>query len=156
MSPQVGVCSDAGALFHREVEVQTAATAAYSSTLPTAAAIPLSLANIAAVQFLQDYFNLFEERGLLNFNRGATPTVIERTTFPHKYKKFKRSGDQEEEKCTICLSEFEEGENVRRLPCMHLFHMGCVDQWLGTNKRCPICRVDIEFQQKELLATSTP
>ena len=27
---------------------------------------------------------------------------------------------------------------------MHLFHIQCVDQWLPTNKRCPICRVDIE------------
>ena len=31
-------------------------------------------------------------------------------------------------------------EDVRRLPCMHLFHVECVDQWLGQNKRCPICR----------------
>lgn len=27
---------------------------------------------------------------------------------------------------------------------MHLFHVECVDRWLGTNKVCPICRVDIE------------
>lgn len=42
--------------------------------------------------------------------------------------------------------EFEEEEDVRRLPCMHLFHVPCVDQWLALNKRCPICRVDIETQ----------
>ena len=41
----------------------------------------------------------------------------------------------------------EDDEDVRRLPCMHLFHVLCVDQWLGLNKRCPICRVDIEVQQ---------
>ena len=45
-----------------------------------------------------------------------------------------------------CILEFEEEEDVRRLPCMHLFHVPCVDQWLGLNKRCPICRVDIEAQ----------
>lgn len=44
------------------------------------------------------------------------------------------------------ILEFEEDEDVRRLPCMHLFHVPCVDQWLGLNKRCPICRVDIEAQ----------
>ena len=48
--------------------------------------------------------------------------------------------------CTLSFIEFEEDEDVRRLPCMHLFHVPCVDQWLGLNKRCPICRVDIEAQ----------
>ncbi|XP_005998786.1 E3 ubiquitin-protein ligase Arkadia isoform X2 [Latimeria chalumnae] len=95
----------------------------------------------------------FEER--LNVNRGASQGTIERCTYPHKYKKRKLYGKQEgengaeedtEEKCTICLSILEEGEDVRRLPCMHLFHQVCVDQWLITNKKCPICRVDIEAQ----------
>ncbi|XP_059139474.1 mucin-2-like isoform X2 [Physella acuta] len=82
---------------------------------------------------------------------GATQEVIERNTLPHKYKKVETcaGGDNpdsnnHQEKCTICLSEFETGEDVRRLPCMHLFHSECVDQWLSTNKNCPICRVDIE------------
>ena len=44
------------------------------------------------------------------------------------------------------ISEFEEEEEVRRLPCMHLFHVQCVDQWLNINRGCPICRVDIETQ----------
>ncbi|KAL7844874.1 hypothetical protein SRHO_G00234130 [Serrasalmus rhombeus] len=58
--------------------------------------------------------------------------------------------DEEEsdvdEKCTICLSMLEDGEDVRRLPCMHLFHQACVDQWLATSRKCPICRVDIQTQ----------
>ncbi|KAF8778799.1 E3 ubiquitin-protein ligase RNF165 like protein [Argiope bruennichi] len=58
------------------------------------------------------------------------------------------------EKCTICLCEFEDDEDVRRLPCMHLFHIECVDQWLTTNKRCPICRVDIEDHLKDFGVTS--
>ncbi|XP_018863488.1 E3 ubiquitin-protein ligase Arkadia isoform X8 [Parus major] len=103
-----------------------------------------------------------EER-LGNVNRGATQGTIERCTYPHKYKKVttdwfsqrklhcKQDGEEgteedTEEKCTICLSILEEGEDVRRLPCMHLFHQVCVDQWLITNKKCPICRVDIEAQ----------
>ncbi|KAM8973821.1 E3 ubiquitin-protein ligase Arkadia isoform 2-T2 [Pelodytes ibericus] len=103
-----------------------------------------------------------EER-LGNVNRGASQGTIERCTYPHKYKKVstdwfsqrKLHGKQDEdeateedteEKCTICLSILEEGEDVRRLPCMHLFHQVCVDQWLITNKKCPICRVDIEAQ----------
>ncbi|KTF93668.1 hypothetical protein cypCar_00012799, partial [Cyprinus carpio] len=101
----------------------------------------------------EDLLHLEERLGTVN--RGASQVTIERCTYPHKYKKRKLHGKQEEEegaeedteeKCTICLSILEEGEDVRRLPCMHLFHQLCVDQWLLTNKKCPICRVDIEAQ----------
>uniref|UniRef100_A0A3B3T8X0 RING-type E3 ubiquitin transferase n=1 Tax=Paramormyrops kingsleyae TaxID=1676925 RepID=A0A3B3T8X0_9TELE len=101
----------------------------------------------------EDLLHLEERLGTVN--RGASQGTIERCTYPHKYKKrklhSKQDGDEgmeedTEEKCTICLSILEEGEDVRRLPCMHLFHQLCVDQWLLTNKKCPICRVDIEAQ----------
>ncbi|XP_074600297.1 uncharacterized protein LOC141854498 [Brevipalpus obovatus] len=90
--------------------------------------------------------SIHQHRPAATLNRGASQPVIERNTFPHKYKKLLRSVEVDDaiEKCTICLSEFEDCEDVRRLPCMHLFHIECVDQWLTSNKRCPICRVDIE------------
>ncbi|KAM7424113.1 hypothetical protein PAMA_000455 [Pampus argenteus] len=62
-----------------------------------------------------------EER-LGTVNRGASQGTIERCTYPHKYKKRKLHGKQDEdegadedteEKCTICLSILEEGEDVR-------------------------------------------
>ena len=84
------------------------------------------------------------EENLLSMNRGATQEIIENNTLPYKYVKVMKNEENEKEKCTICLSDFEEQEDVRRLPCMHLFHIECVDQWLPMNKRCPICRVDIE------------
>lgn len=73
--------------------------------------------------------------------RGASLAVIERNTYRHAYRPAAHHLD---DKCTICLSIFEINSDCRRLPCMHLFHMECVDQWLSTNKHCPICRVDIE------------
>ncbi|XP_013408486.1 E3 ubiquitin-protein ligase arkadia [Lingula anatina] len=103
----------------------------------------------------EDLIHLDDRNGPIP--RGASRMVIERNTFPHKYHRVKRceedSGDDSNhmEKCTICLSELEEDEDVRRLPCMHLFHIECVDQWLVTNKRCPICRVDIEAGSKDEL-----
>ncbi|XP_040434488.1 E3 ubiquitin-protein ligase RNF165-like isoform X2 [Falco naumanni] len=67
---------------------------------------------------------------------------------PQEGKAEREDGEESDtdEKCTICLSMLEDGEDVRRLPCMHLFHQVCVDQWLATSKKCPICRVDIETQ----------
>ncbi|KAH0627801.1 hypothetical protein JD844_008208 [Phrynosoma platyrhinos] len=116
------------------------------SSLPT----PSPLLHQCSKELLQ-----LEDR-LGSVNRGAVQNTIERFTFPHKYKKRRPQGSRTEkedgeeldtdEKCTICLSMLEDGEDVRRLPCMHLFHQVCVDQWLATSKKCPICRVDIETQ----------
>lgn len=99
----------------------------------------------------EEYLRMMEQRRTMENHRGATKRCIELNTFPHKFKKVQRGKDQDDDeddvdKCTICLCEFEDDEDVRRLPCMHLFHVPCVDQWLGLNKRCPICRVDIEAQ----------
>ena len=105
----------------------------------------------------EDYMRLVDLRRMAHISCGATQESIESHTFPHKYKRVKKveNGEDAIEKCTICLSEFEDCDSVRRLPCMHLFHIDCVDQWLCTNKRCPICRVDIEtFLHKELATTA--
>ncbi|KAK9283108.1 hypothetical protein L1049_011339 [Liquidambar formosana] len=45
--------------------------------------------------------------------------------------------------CAICLSEFEEGEQLRTLPeCLHSFHAPCIDMWLYSHLNCPMCRAD--------------
>lgn len=42
--------------------------------------------------------------------------------------------------CQICMEDFAEGDELRTLPCFHLFHSHCVDQWLKVNSICPTCR----------------
>ncbi|XP_057422418.1 RING-H2 finger protein ATL52-like [Lotus japonicus] len=43
--------------------------------------------------------------------------------------------------CSVCLSEFEDGESVRLLPkCNHAFHLPCIDTWLKSHSTCPLCR----------------
>jgi hypothetical protein len=45
--------------------------------------------------------------------------------------------------CSICLSEFEPEDELRRLPCHHVFHALCVDKWLCQVSRCPLrCMVE--------------
>ena len=46
-------------------------------------------------------------------------------------------GCDEDEQCAICRMEFETGNKVKHLPCKHVFHPGCIDQWLGINKVSP-------------------
>ncbi|KAG0339147.1 hypothetical protein BG000_002734 [Podila horticola] len=44
-------------------------------------------------------------------------------------------------RCLVCMSEYEEGENMRALKCRHGFHQECIDKWLTTGaNKCPVCR----------------
>ncbi|KAK3253302.1 hypothetical protein CYMTET_37444 [Cymbomonas tetramitiformis] len=39
--------------------------------------------------------------------------------------------------CAICLSQYEQNEEVKTLPCFHLYHAECIDPWLRHNGSCP-------------------
>lgn len=42
--------------------------------------------------------------------------------------------------CAVCMEEFQAGEQMRTLPCLHDFHKRCVDRWLRRQGVCPICK----------------
>mmetsp|Transcript_26553 Transcript_26553/g.68551 ORF Transcript_26553/g.68551 Transcript_26553/m.68551 type:complete len:446 (-) Transcript_26553:228-1565(-) len=46
----------------------------------------------------------------------------------------------DQDQCMVCLCDFEDDEQVRHLPCKHVFHTGCIDEWLGRDAHCPLCR----------------
>lgn len=60
-----------------------------------------------------------------------------------KSERFEKQANVESpEVCSVCLNEFENGEDVRVLPCTgkHTFHRDCIDVWLKKNDTCPQCR----------------
>jgi E3 ubiquitin-protein ligase RNF11 len=46
--------------------------------------------------------------------------------------------------CPICMNDFLPGQSIRLLPCMHFYHIHCIDDWLMRALTCPTCiqRVD--------------
>ena len=42
--------------------------------------------------------------------------------------------------CCVCIDEYEIGDEVRILPCDHIFHVPCVDEWLQRSRCCPMCK----------------
>lgn len=49
----------------------------------------------------------------------------------------------EDAECCICISSYEDGVELRELPCSHHFHCTCIDKWLRINATCPLCKYNI-------------
>ncbi|TYZ64264.1 hypothetical protein PybrP1_003129 [[Pythium] brassicae (nom. inval.)] len=71
-----------------------------------------------------------------------------------KYRRPPKERDDEpssaEEICPICLIEFEDDEDVRNLPCRHIFHVPCIDEWFRRNTSCPMCKSDVDLEAEDI------
>lgn len=68
-----------------------------------------------------------------------------------------------QQQCTVCLDEWEAGQEALEMPCGHLYHKDCLLPWLERANTCPSCRYplfteDAEFNKKveRDLSTRTP
>jgi hypothetical protein len=50
--------------------------------------------------------------------------------------------------CTVCLDEQKLGNYCVKLQCGHLFHRDCLTDWLKCQCTCPVCRFEIETDDK--------
>ncbi|KAJ6639578.1 E3 ubiquitin-protein ligase ZNRF1 [Pseudolycoriella hygida] len=39
--------------------------------------------------------------------------------------------------CVICLDDLNAGDVIARLPCLCIYHKGCIDKWFEVNRCCP-------------------
>lgn len=62
---------------------------------------------------------------------GASENLMERPLF------------EDDAECCICLSSYEDGVELRDLPCSHHFHGTCINKWLRINATCPLCKYNI-------------
>lgn len=46
--------------------------------------------------------------------------------------------------CVICMVEFSKGDSIRFLPCLHTYHMHCIDDWLMRSFICPSCMEPVD------------
>ena len=51
-------------------------------------------------------------------------------------------GRTKEDTCNICFEKFTTGCKYKELKCSHEYHDECIDKWLKTEKRCPVCNKD--------------
>ena len=54
------------------------------------------------------------------------------------------------EKCVICMEKYVINDEVKTLPCFHLFHKDCIEHWLKAGKdTCPICKNKVNIDELE-------
>ena len=54
-----------------------------------------------------------------------------------------------ESACPICMDPLSHGRGlVKTLPCLHGFHADCVDKWLRTSNKCPLCNHCLETEHE--------
>ncbi|XP_032437402.1 E3 ubiquitin-protein ligase RNF115 [Xiphophorus hellerii] len=58
--------------------------------------------------------------------------------------------------CPVCREEYSLAESVRKLPCLHYFHSGCIVPWLELHDTCPVCRKSLDGVDNNLPPTSQP
>ncbi|KAI1131742.1 hypothetical protein F5Y10DRAFT_232986 [Nemania abortiva] len=75
-------------------------------------------------------------------NHGTPPPRTTRRTRMFPYVATEKDCAQEAE-CTICLEEFEVGDQMARLECFCRFHRLCIDSWFVNHPgRCPVHQHD--------------
>lgn len=48
--------------------------------------------------------------------------------------------------CGVCLVDFDNDDELRVLPCGHVFHKDCIDHWLlNSSTQCPIDKTELRY-----------
>lgn len=45
--------------------------------------------------------------------------------------------------CVVCLYEFKIGDIISALPCCHVFHSECIQNWFRNELTCPVCKFQV-------------
>ncbi|KAK9075310.1 hypothetical protein SSX86_003633 [Deinandra increscens subsp. villosa] len=76
-------------------------------------------------------------------NRGISATRISQLpTSKYRSRLFSKN-KKKEENCVICQMDFNYGERLITLPCLHQYHTKCISNWLKLKKNCPICQKEV-------------
>ena len=57
--------------------------------------------------------------------------------------------------CVICQEEYQEGDVLLTLSCIHNFHAPCIEKWLSCKAECPLCKEEVLVAPRQASRSST-
>lgn len=48
-------------------------------------------------------------------------------------------------RCSICITDAQDRDRMRTLPCSHHYHEECINMWLLKNSTCPLCKAKLQL-----------
>ena len=45
------------------------------------------------------------------------------------------------QECSICMVEYDVGDQLARLECLCKFHKACIVEWFGRKQECPLHKI---------------
>ncbi|TGZ58280.1 hypothetical protein CRM22_009738 [Opisthorchis felineus] len=120
------------------------------SSAATAAAAAVAAAAAAAAASVDTLYQLavqLESSGRRGLTKEELDTLPVRSygqihEAPTQLENTKDCVAETEDRCMICLDDYEPKDLLRAMRCRHEFHAKCVDKWLKTKRTCPLCRAD--------------
>jgi len=73
----------------------------------------------------------------------ATENILDENTDILEYHELTNELKEKYKSCSICIDDYSNDNEIRKLHCNHVFHKDCIDPWLlKESYKCPICRDD--------------
>lgn len=93
------------------------------------------------------YFNFGRNRTVNQLSEGEQIAVAQRLGMIQYLPTATWTSDevQKVSECAICFEDFDAGDTIRYLPCVHFYHAKCVDDWLIRSFTCPSCMAPVEM-----------
>ena len=91
----------------------------------------------------EELLELQERIGTATDERAAAAAALESTTtfeVSEADVEARRAAGGDAARCVVCMEDIAVGDVLRRMAkCPHACHAPCLERWLATNPKCPVC-----------------
>lgn len=76
-------------------------------------------------------------------DEGLPQRMIDAIITNRFHRSMLRTDDPSKLECSICCTDFKEGDEIKILQCLHTHHKTCIDEWFTKKSVCPDCKFNM-------------